>query len=126
MYVKNGINTKEAWDQRLLRATLTFEEKIEKKTLQMVNGTQPPKIFDETVLRACVASEDWSLKGSQETESCRKVRHSGNNKQRERKRHKVCFGSGGGRGTNTLEYSLPCKLIRRKLKEDLKPSDGEN
>ncbi|CAM4574643.1 unnamed protein product [Caretta caretta] len=120
---------------RLLRARLTFTVKVEKKALCMVNRRHQLVAFNEAILKENISREDWSLLDDcdddyenfskrlkrcvKSAESERPRRASGrileNTKTLLEKRRKMKRN-----GSDRLEYSLLCKLIRMKLKEDFK------
>ncbi|KAG6932570.1 craniofacial development protein 2, partial [Chelydra serpentina] len=120
-------------DHRLLRAKLIFDEAVEKKALQMANRKQQPKTFDEAKLKKAISGFDWSqmekcdedysifadklrccIKAA-EIKKLKKAkgRISIETKSLLEKRRNMKRSS-----DNNLEYSILCKLIRRKLKDD--------
>ncbi|KAG6926908.1 hypothetical protein G0U57_010923, partial [Chelydra serpentina] len=118
---------------RLLRVKLVFDEAVEKKALQMANRKQQPKTFDEAKLKKAISGFDWSqmekcdedysifadklrccIKAA-EIKKLKKAkgRISIETKSLLEKRRNMKRSS-----DNNLEYSILCKLIRRKLKDD--------
>ncbi|KAG6934022.1 hypothetical protein G0U57_017964, partial [Chelydra serpentina] len=124
-------------DHRLLRAKLIFDEAVEKKALQMANRKQQLKTFDEAKLKKAISGFDWSqmekcdkdysifadklrccIKAA-EIKKLKKAKGRISNEMKSllEKRRNMKRSS-----DNNLEYSILCKLIRRKLKDDFKNS----
>ena len=120
-------------DHRLIRAKLHFDMKVEKKALQEASKKRRLIKFDKTLLSECISKEDWSIKEdydedyAQFVEKLRRCLEKARKGRRKEEKGRISKETSEllerrkkmkREGKNNIEYSLLCRLIRRKLKED--------